>query len=192
MVWLKEGSQERLAVINRATLKALENSEMGADNPVCYLWSPQSDGFFQWGSGGHRPTFAAKVDLSCEQYEKLKALIYSYDFTDYRLSSHQCTTFVKQAAEEIDLQLNDQVVLEFPPTVSICGESYLLWSDPKYQCLSCGSPDKLEESLMDLVRTGCASNATCWYIKDYCKQRQESYMQTTSRFPSRLCRWWTL
>ncbi|MFV0340625.1 MAG: hypothetical protein ACK5MA_08400 [Parachlamydiaceae bacterium] len=170
----------------------LENSELGAENPVSYLWAPQSDGFFQCGSGGHRPTFAAKVDLSCDQYEKLKAFIYSYDFADYSLSSHQCTTFLKQAAALIDLHLDDQVLLEFPSTTTICGESCPLWRDPKYQCLPCGSPDKLEESLMSLVRSGSACNATCWYIKSHCKQRQESYMQTSSQFPSRLCRWWQL
>lgn len=167
----------------------LENAERGASNPVCYLWSPQCDGFFQRGSGGHRPTFAAKFDLTKEQFEAIKAFILSYDFREYQLSSHQCTTFVKEAAGKMGVILEDQVDLHFPPQVSICGKTCCLWNDEKYQIFPCGSPDKLEESLMDLVREGRAANATCWYIKTHRRSPRESVSEKVVYFPSRLMRW---
>lgn len=167
----------------------LENAERGASNPVCYLWSPQCDGFFQRGSGGHRPTFAAKVDLNQEQFEKIKAFVLSYDFREYQLNNHQCTTFVKEAADKIGLILDDQVDLQFPNQISIWGRPCCLWRDEEYQCFACGSPDKLEESLIALSREGRASNVTCWYIKNHRSCPKESFSEKVVFFPLRLMRW---
>lgn len=167
----------------------LENAELGAENPVRYLWEPQCDGFFQCGSGGHRPTFAAKVDLTESQYQSIKSFIASYNFADYRLSAHQCTTFVKGIASILGLDLEDQVLLEFPQQLVIGKTSYCLWNDAAYRSLTCGSPDKLEESLVALVSSGKASNATRWYIHHYYLGPDETFTRRLQLFPSRTLRW---
>lgn len=167
----------------------LENADLGADNPVCYLWEPQCDGFFQRGAGGHRPTFAAKIDLTEQQYHIAKDYITSYDFSDYRLSEHQCTTFVKGLAESLGIELDDQVILYFPQELKILGRTYCLWKDEKFHKLTCGSPDKLEESLVELVRRREAVNATCWYIRNHYEGPNEAFKTRLELLPSRTIRW---
>jgi len=44
-------------------------------NPIKHLWEERNDGFFQQGSGLRAPTFAAKVDVTGTQFEKILAFM---------------------------------------------------------------------------------------------------------------------
>lgn len=138
----------------------LDNMRLGAKDPVRYLWCSQSDGYFEAGSGGHKPTFAAKIDLTEEQHAAIVDYIRRYDFREYNLVSHQCTTFVKGAAALAGLDLEDKVDLHLPQTIRFRGRAYPLYESDEYAVLSCGSPDRLERSLYEAVLQGKAQNVT--------------------------------
>lgn len=136
-------------------------AEKGDPNPGRYLWAEQQDGYCELGSGGHRPTFAAKIDLSEEQYEQVVAFIAQYPFNHYAISGHNCASFVADIAALIGLPLDYQETLMLPPIVM----GMPLWRDPCYACITIASPDRLEKSLIDLVRTGQAEPARQWLIR---------------------------
>lgn len=130
----------------------MDHLEWGVKNPVRYLWSSQCDGFFQKGNGGHRPTFAAKVDLSKEQYEQILAFINSYPFYEYSLTKNQCCTFLKQIGAIIGLDLAVEATLKIDQWILLDGRRYQMWEDSRYSKLVFSSPDVLEASLKRLVK----------------------------------------
>lgn len=157
-------------------------------NPVKYLWEPQLDGHFQKGSGGHHPTFAAKVNLSPCQYERILAFIEHYDFRNYSLTENQCSTFVVSIAEIAGLILQDKVTMRIPQFIKMSPNPLWLWTDPRYQTLSFSSPDILEKSLKQAVADGQAENALTWYRRHLACESGESLGETLRRFPERLQR----
>lgn len=167
----------------------IDNIALGSDNPASYLFCSQCDGFFQQGNGGHRPTFAAKIAITPAQHDAIFHLIETYPYQEYSLTSHQCTTFVKEAAALAGLQLEDQVLIPLPQYLKLDGKAHLFWTDPCYATLPCGSPDRLEQSLKELVRTHQAENVTLWYLRTHRIQKKESRLETLQRFPERLIRW---
>jgi len=76
-------------------------------NPIKYLWTTLHDGKFEKGSGGHRPTFAATVSLTEEQFLKVYTFIQpeNYSYSTYAITGNQCSSFVAQVAALIDLPL---------------------------------------------------------------------------------------
>lgn len=130
----------------------MDHLEWGVKNPIRYLWCAQMDGFFQQGSGGHQPTFAAKVNLSKQQYEKIAAFIQSYSFEEYSLTKNQCCTFLKQIGALIDLDLAVETTLKIDQWIYLDKKRYQLWEDPLYSKLVFASPDVLEISLKRLVK----------------------------------------
>lgn len=167
----------------------IENIELQSDNPVSYLFCSQCDGYFQQGNGGHKPTLAVQIEITPEQYQAIQKLIETYPYREYSLTSHQCTTFVKEAAALANVQLEDEVLISIPQYIQLSGRKQLFWSDSKYSHLPCGSPDRLEESLKELMRQGCAQNVTRWYLHSHCIHRKESHVETLQRFPERIIRW---
>jgi hypothetical protein len=141
----------------------MDHLEWGVKNPVRYLWSSQVDGFFQAGNGGHKPTFAAKVDLTKQQYEQILAFIKSYPFQEYSLTKNQCCTFLKQMGAIIGLDLEVEAFLKIDQWVILDGRRYQMWEDPCYSTLVFSSPDVLEASLKRLVKEGKAQSALGWY-----------------------------
>jgi len=130
-------------------------------NPIKYLWTTLYDGRFEKGSGGHRPTFAAIVPLSEEQFLNIYTFIQpeNYLYSTYALTGNQCSSFVAQVAALIDIPLEHTITLAIDPFLKIAGKSFPLWSDPKYATLTLSSPDVLEKSLMQAVREGRAQYA---------------------------------
>jgi hypothetical protein len=110
----------------------LENATLQARNPISYLWCSQCDGFFQKGNGGHRPTFAATVNLSFEEYEAVLNAIRTYCFREYNLQNHQCTTFVVEVARAIGISLEDKITIEIERQATIQGRMVCLWNDSTY------------------------------------------------------------
>jgi len=143
----------------------LNNAESGDANPIKYLWSVQEDGFFQKGSGGHTPTFAAKITLTKQQYERILAFIHpdNYYYPRYSLTDSQCATFVTKAAALAGLYLDHQVVVNIDPTLKLRGKNITLWQDPRYSEITISTPDVLEKSLIQAVQEGKAEYALAWY-----------------------------
>lgn len=160
----------------------------GDPNPARYLFEPLDDGYFQEGSGGHIPTFAAKIPLNREQYRDIATFIHPkrYPYHRYSLTGRQCVTFVQQVASIAGVTLDCDVTMEILPTAKVGGVHYRLFSDSRYSEITFASPDKLESSLMELVAAGEAEPALHWYRKKCgVKNRGEPFIVTLCSFFSR-------
>ena len=135
-------------------------------NPIKYLWDDLNDGFYQEGSGGFRPTFAAKVDLTKEKFEEILDYIdpERYPFERFSLVDNQCSSFVARLAAMSGLSLKHQVTVEIEPQLSVGDQQYRLWNDPRYSKITFSTPDVLEHSLMKAVQKGEAEYALGWYL----------------------------
>jgi hypothetical protein len=164
-------------------------------NPIKYLWEMQEDGFFQSGSGGHRPSYAVKVDLSEEQFRSILKFIDPnvYQYQHYCLMDHQCTTFVVDIAALAGLHLQCNRFLRIEQTLTINREKYVLWKDPNYNVLPLASPDLLEYSMKQAVAEGKAIEALSWYNKNFpspLSEKMERAFEDLIHFPSRLYKVW--
>jgi len=137
-------------------------------NPISYLWQVRKDGHFQQGPGGHYPTFAAKVDITKDQFERIIRLIDAdiYSFDSFSIIDKQCTTFVAKVAAMVGLNLNHMVSVKIDQEITVGGQRYRLWADPIYSKITFASPDKLETSLRHAVASGKAEYAIDWYTGD--------------------------
>lgn len=133
-------------------------------NPVKYMWESQQDGICHKGCGGHRPTFAIKIDLTPETYQKIKRFIETYDFSDYALTGNQCSSYVAQVAAIAGLDLETQMTMPIHPTLHFQGTTYTLWRDDIYSTLTFSTPDVLERSMIRAVQEGHAEYALPWYM----------------------------
>lgn len=163
----------------------------GDHNPVRYLWESLDDGIFQRGCGGHSPTYAAKFDLTQEQYESILTFIHPerYPYKKYSLTGRQCTSFVAQVAALAGIHLPTEVTMKIYPTAKISRERVRLWNDPQYASITFSSPDALEQSLIAAVRRGEAQPALAWYKKHVGEAKKEaSIVDTLRKFPARYLR----
>ena len=137
-------------------------------NPIKHLWDERNDGFYQQGSGLLAPTFAAKVDITQEQFEKVLAFMDpdKHSYKKFSLTGKQCSSFVAEAAELVGLKLEHVVTIDIPPEFELNGKRYRLWQNPKYSKLTFSTPDVLECSLIQLVMEGRAEYALDWYRYD--------------------------
>lgn len=190
--YLEGGHSGELGVFQPRYLEGVwDNIVLGAKDPISYLFCPQGDGFFQIGNGNYSPTFAAKIDLSQEQFGHIKQFIESYDFSTFSLTDKQCTHFAVRIAALAGLILKDQCAVSIHQHLHFSGHCIQLWQDPKYGEIQFGSPDVLEKSLMEVVASGKAECALKWYRKQNakclkCKARQSFY--NLKMFPERLLR----
>jgi hypothetical protein len=140
--------------------------EEGYANPIEYLWTVREDGFFQKGSGGHRPTFAAKVSLTQGQFYRILRFIHPryYPYQHYSLLGPQCSSFVTQVAALAGLNLSSHVTMHLAPRVCYGGRIIRLWQDPHYATITFSTPDVIEKSLMNAVKEGKAEYALDWYL----------------------------
>ncbi len=176
------------------TLPKNKNAILGlSPNPIRYLWSPQTDGFFQWGSGGHTPNFAIKIDLTEKQFQRIVAFVHpsNYYYGDYALIHNQCSSFVAKVAALADFTMDYEVAISIPPVITFGGCTSILWTDPQYANLTFSSPDIIERSLMQAIREGRAQYALPWYLKNqrrcWCL-RFRNMCDDISRFPERFTR----
>lgn len=136
-------------------------------NPIKYLWTMRKDGFFQKGSGGHCPTFAAKISLSAQQFEEILSFIRPrhYPYQDYALMGPQCCTFVSQVAALAGLTLKAQMTMHIYPWLYYRNTRIRLWEDPRYSIMTFATPDIVEKNLMQAVKDGQAEYALDWYLE---------------------------
>lgn len=142
-------------------------------NPIQYLWATQSDGFFQQGSGGHIPTCAVKVDLTEEEFHRICAFIHpdNYFYGEYALIHNQCTSFIAKVAALIQFPLEYEVTITIPSQTKFRGNTYRLWTDPKYRWFTFSSPDIAERSLLNALHSGRGENALKWYLNHKCSRK---------------------
>ena len=162
-------------------------------NPIKYLWDVQRDGFFQEGCGRHRPTFAAKVDITEEQFWEIIAFMDpgSYRYSRYAITVDQCCSFVSRIAALAGLEVDCDITISIDQQVSLGGVRYTLWEDPHYATLTFSSPDVVERSLVYAVREGRAQSALAWYLSTHKRPRHERLQEcweTLIRFPERILR----
>lgn len=153
-------------------------------NPAAYLWETLYDGRFQRGPGGHKPTFAAKVDLTEEQFEAIKEYVRQYDFQEYSLTRRQCVTFVMSVARLAGLALEGEMTFSLDPLLRIGRYRYTLWNDAAYSRLTLCSPDRLEESLFKAVVESKAEYALGWYLSRH--PLPSKCWETLMKFPRRI------
>ncbi len=173
----------------------MDRIESKDPDPVAYLWESQQDGYFQVGSGGFSPTFAAKVNLSKAQFCNVLNYIHPdhYNYRNYALTSNQCTSFVVQVAGLAGLSLESEVIVPVDSCIRLGRRPFTLWTDPTYSSITLASPDILEKSLMQAVREGKAENALQWYKSSMEKKkcwrcRIKGHAETLKRFPERYSR----
>lgn len=164
--------------------------ERGIPNPISYLWHTQQDGFFQWGSGRHYPTFAAKVSLTAQQFKKILKFIEVYDYSSYAITGNQCCTFATQIATFAGLSLDCELTIPIQKFLKIGSHCIPLWKDPLYSQISISSPDVLEKSLMYAVYMGQAEYALDWYKRTH--RKREGFFRDFLLFPQRYWRFITL
>ncbi len=169
-------------------------------NPVRYLWADVNDGFFQEGSGGFRPTFAVKVDLTRRQFDKIYGFVQprNYNYRYYSLVGQQCSSYLAKIAHLAGFPVEHQVTMEINPTLKMWGDEVVLWRDPEYSKITFSSPDRIERSLMKAVIDGRAEYALRWYKKDGKRlrrteitdrrERQRRFWESAVRYPYRLYR----
>ena len=138
-------------------------SACGDPNPARYFFCPQRDGHLELGSGGHKPTYAAKVNATPEQVDQIFELIESYPYSDYALSGRSCASFVAEVAAILGIELEVRQTIQIDPVVCFRGERAVMWTDPKYGVISIATADRLERSLVELVESGDAEDALPWW-----------------------------
>lgn len=146
-------------------------------NPIKYLWTMREDGFFQKGSGGHCPTFAVKISLNQQQFEKILSFIRpsQYPYRDYALMGPQCCTFVVQVAALAGLSLNTQTIMHISPAIYYGNTWIRLWEDPCYSTLAFATPDVLEKSLIGALNDGQVEYALDWYCQQETHHKPLTY-----------------
>lgn len=122
-------------------------------NPIRYLWEIQPDGFFEEGSGHHKPNAGIKIEITEEQYLAIKDFICAAKYDDYAITGNQCSSFVAQIAAIAGVNLVYEVTLEIPQNICFGGRKMVLWTDPCYSQITFGSPDKILESFAPLIQS---------------------------------------
>lgn len=160
--------------------------ERGDDNPISYLWECQHDGFFQYGSGDHYPTFAAKINLTEEEFRRILNYVQLYDYNEYAITGNQCSSFAAQAAAFAGLDLECEITMSVDQNLCLAGKKICLWRNPIYSEITFSSPDILEQSLMNAVKEGKAEYALSWYKETHPQKRK--CLQDFHLFPQRYMR----
>jgi hypothetical protein len=138
-------------------------AEEGHPDPVSYLWRELLIGHRHGHLSGLRPTFVLRLPLTKEQYENIEGLLTTYDFDRFAVVGHDCSDLVVQAAKLAGVEVDYQVDITLPQTMSLHGRVYGLWTDEKYRQLIIACPDVLEASLRRLVQQNVGEDATSSY-----------------------------
>jgi len=135
-------------------------------NPIKHLWYERDDGKFQKGSGPLTPTFAAKVNLTEAQFDKVWTFMDkdNYPYGKFSITGNQCSSFLAKVGKLVGVELEHSVSIDIPPEFTFNGKNYHLWEDPQFSKLTFSTPDVLERSLIHLVEEGNAEYALTWYL----------------------------
>ena len=70
-----------------------------------------------------------------------------------------------QALRLAGVEVDYQVEIDLPPTKTLFGREYRIWTDPKFSELIVACPDVLEASLRALARAGIGEDCTSNYSR---------------------------
>ena len=165
------------------------------ENPIKYLWSNLNDGYFQSGSGGHKPTLAAKFQLSQKQFDYLLTFItpQNYNFSSYCLTNHQCVTLINQIAGYLGHPLECEIAIPIQKDLILGKRKYTLWENTDYSILNLPSPDILENSLKKKIVSKEAEDVLAWYLQNryplYKRKKSLFFVDFMTTLPWRIQRW---
>lgn len=166
-VYIEGGHSGERGVHNLTYMEGVDAlARQGDPNPIRYLFEPLNDGYFEKGPGTHLPTFAAKVDLTQEQFLSIVSFINPrrYPYKTYSLTGRQCASFVVQVAGLAGISIESEVTLNLPATFCFRGESVILYRDERFSKITFSSPDMIEQELIRLVKERKAECALDWYF----------------------------
>ena len=152
-----------------------KNNPRYEPNPIRYLWAELDVGLFQKGSGGLVPTYAAKVDLSREQFDKIISFVdqKKYPYQRFSLVGNQCSSFLARIAAMVGFPLEHAVTIQLESVLKVGIREYRLWTDPRYSTITFSSPDVIERSLMKAVAEERAEYARTWYLNKHRPHNEE-------------------
>jgi hypothetical protein len=154
-------------------------------NPLVHLYDQRKDGYFERGSGGHKPTLAAYLDITEEQLHLILEEIQKIDFSNYCLANLQCTSFVRRIAYILHYDLNTYTKVSFSNALKTPFGDLLLWSDEKYRTLVLETPEALEKSLKACIDQGDMQDFTKIYHRHLYQKKRiplfTSVLQTKER-----------
>ena len=160
-------------------------AEADDPNPIRYLFTEQRDGYFECGSGGHRPTYAARIDLTPDQMNQIKLLLKVYPFHRYSLTDRSCCHLIEQIGYLLNLSLDSSVTIQLEPFY----RSVRFWTDDCYSTFTFGSPDKLQGELKGLVALGIAQDVTVHFNKTCPKCALKRGLSELPKLPGRTARY---
>ena len=170
-----DGTQFMLGVLNLSQYgyahptRAQKQNPRFEPNPISFLSRDHKNGYLQTRSDAKTPpTYAARVNLTQEQYRKIRSLMDPKrpSHRSFQLNGQQCSSFVATVAALADIALEHEITVAIPSSITVAGKTYLLWTDPKYSRLTLSSPDVLERSLKQLVSQGRATDVLRWYTRE--------------------------
>lgn len=174
-LWLFEGGHSANCPHVAADYMSHVLCSSGVDddpNPARHLFIPTNEGFFEYGSGGSVPTYAAAIPLTEEGFARVLSLFEynGYDFSRWGIQGPNCVQFVLSCLASVGIECHCDDTISIPPSISLLGKQFLLWTDPSYRLLTINTPDLLEKRLWELVRGHVAYCATQWYsgFKEMC------------------------
>jgi hypothetical protein len=132
-------------------------------DPIGYLWEDLGDGSLQHGNGGFQPTLAVGRSISKAEYDGIIDYINSYEFEKYRLTDHQCTSFVVGVLAHAGLEVDANCRIGIQQYQSVLGRRIKLWTDPAFGEIVLPLPQVLEEKLAQGVAGGQLFDATEGY-----------------------------
>lgn len=166
-VYLEGGHSGELGITQPKYFdRVMDAIENGEKDPIRYLCEIKTDGFFQKGAGEHLPTFAAKFDITEQQFFEILDFMQSkYSYAQYSLIGNQCCSFVASVASIIGSSLDFMITLPLKKRIYFRGCDLTLWHSFHYSRITLGSPDILEQSLIEEVHAGRAQHALDWYFE---------------------------
>ena len=132
----------------------LSRIESGHPDPIGYLFEPMYDGLLEQGAGGHVAEMVVVFPLTPEQYDAVVRFIDLYKFRVFSLTEQQCSAFAAGAARAAGIDLGYTARCRLPREVRRGGQVIRLWTDPKYEVFTFGTPEVLELSLLEAARQG--------------------------------------
>lgn len=169
-VVIEGGHSGELGIVQPRYLEGVLSAQHDL-NPVRYLFSSLSDGYFEMGAGIHKPTYAIYKKLDQQTFLKIYDLIQPerYCFSNYSLTENQCTTFAVKIAALSGIILEHEVTIRIPQYIhtDFYGARLKMWEDPKYEWMTIPTPDILEKSMIAAVQKGHARTAMRCYRRQF-------------------------
>ncbi len=142
-----------------------EMARSGADlqNPIGFLFTNRSDGYLQWGSGGHMPSCAIAWRLERLQFDRVLQAVQSFPKGPYSLQNANCVHFALELTRSLGWAPDCSVTLPIPRMATLAGRKVTLWRDARYSSLHLCTPGALENQIRNQFPLEEIDCALRWY-----------------------------